>query len=104
MDRRKTLGQRIKELRKRKGISQEKLAELVGLEPPSICNIETGRNYPTFQNLEKIIDVLDVNFLDVFKFEQHQNPNDLIAEINFLLKNNPDKIKDFYKILKALVE
>ena len=104
MDNRKTLGLRIKELRKRKGISQEKLAELVELEPPSICNIETGRNYPTFQNLEKIVEVLDSTFLEVFQFSQHQTPNDLIKEINTILKKNPDRIQDFYKIIKALVE
>jgi len=104
MDRRKAFGLRLKELRKRKGYSQETLAELVNLEPPSICNIETGRNYPSFQNLEKIIDVLDVSFTDVFKFEQHQKPNDLMSEINIMLDKNPERIQDFYKILKALVE
>ena len=104
MDKKKALGQRIKELRKRKGYSQEKLAELVGLETPSICYIEVGRNYPTLQNLEKIINALDVTYVDVFKFDQHQETDDLVFEINNMMKNNPQKIKDFYKIMKALVE
>lgn len=104
MDKKKALGQRIKELRRRKGISQEKLAELVGLEPPSICYIETGRNYPTLQNLEKIVDALGVTYSNVFNFDQYQYSDDLIFEINKILKENPSKIKDFYKIIKALVE
>ena len=104
MDKRKVLGARIRELRKRKGISQENLAELVGVEPPSICNIETGRNYPTFQTLEKIVNVLELTFSDVFKFEQHQEASDLLIEIDNLLKQNPERIQDFYKILKALLE
>lgn len=98
------LGRRIKELRKRKGISQEKLAELIGIEPPSVCNIENGKNYPTLQNLEKITTVLGVTYTDVFNFDQHQDPDDLIFEINNMMKNNPEKIKDFYKIIKALCE
>lgn len=104
MDNRKALGLRLKELRKRKGLSQEALAELVNLEPPSICNIETGRNYPTIQNLEKIINALHISFMEVFNFEHQKDPRDLIQEINFILNKNPERIQDFYKILKALTD
>ena len=104
MDSKKLLGQRIRELRKRLGLKQEKLAEMVNLEPASICNIENGYNYPSFQNLEKIIKVLGVSFIDVFKFEQHQEQKDLVKEINKMLNDNPEKVKDTYKIVKALVE
>lgn len=104
MDNKKLLGKRIRELRKKKGIKQEKLAELVGLEPTSISNIENGYNYPTIQNLEKIALALNSSFVDIFKFEQHNDTKDLIYEINVMLNKNPDKTRDFYKILKALVE
>ena len=104
MDNKKLLGLRIKELRKRKNISQEQLAELTGLEPPSICNIENGKNYPALQNLEKIINILDVSFSDVFKFEHHQPDENLIFEIDKILRQNPDKVKDIYKTAKALAE
>jgi len=104
MDKKKLLGNRIRELRLKRGFKQEQLAELVGLEPTSICNIETGKNYPSFQNLEKIIDALNVTFLDVFKFSHHQENSNLVAEINSMLNENPNRIKDYYKILKALTE
>ena len=104
MNKKLYLGRRIKEIRKRNGLSQERLAELIGVEPPSICNVENGKNYPTLQNLEKIINVLGVTYTDVFNFDQHKESDDLIVEINEMLKNNPDKIKDFYKIMKALCE
>lgn len=104
MDNKVLLGKRIRELRKRNNLKQEKLAELVGLEPTSISNIENGYNYPSFQNLEKIANALNVTFVDIFKFEQHKEIENLIAEINQILKNNPEKTKDFYKIIKALVE
>ncbi len=104
MDNKVLLGKRIRELRKRNNLKQEKLAELVGLEPTSISNIENGYNYPSFQNLEKIANALNVTFVDIFKFEQHREIENLIAEINQILKNNPEKTKDFYKIIKALIE
>ncbi len=104
MDNKKLLGKRIKELRKKKGLTQEKLAELVELEPASICNIENGYNYPSFQNLEKIISVLNISFIDVFKFAHHNDRRDLVAEINSMLENSPEKIPDAYKIVKALTD
>ena len=104
MNYKEVLGQRIKELRKSKKLSQEKFAEMVGLEPPSICNIENGKNYPAFQTLEKIISVLKVSFVDIFQFEHFKQNKDLIKEISTLLKNNPDKVQDIYKIVKVLCE
>lgn len=104
MNKKKELGKRIKELRKYNKLSQEKLAELISIEPPSICNIENGKNYPTMQNLEKIVEILNVSFLDIFDFENKQDKNNLIEEIVILLKKNPDKVSDIYKIVKALTQ
>lgn len=104
MDKKKLLGQRLRELRKRKGINQEKLAELISVEPATISNIENGKNYPSMINLESILCVLESSFLDVFDFEHKKTPENLIDEINIILKNNPDKIVDFYKILIALTK
>ncbi len=104
MDKKKLLGKRIKELIKQKHISQEKLAEIIGVEPTTLSNIVTGRNYPLISTLEKILMVLDADFSDVFQFEHHNSNADLKAEIENLLENNPDRMKDFYRIAKALVK
>lgn len=104
MDTKQLLGKRLKELRKQKNLSQERLAELIGVESTTLSNIENGRNYPLFATLEKILDVLEVNFIDVFKFQHHETPENLISQINKILNDNPDRIKDFYKIAKALTE
>ena len=103
MDNKTLLGKRIKELRLRKGLSQETLAELAKIEPTSLSNIENGRNYPSFGTLEKIMKQLETNFSNVFEFSQHGNPDDLIKEINNLLHENPEKLKDAYKLIKALM-
>lgn len=104
MDRKQLLGKLLRELRKRKGINQEKLAEYINVEPATISNIENGKNYPSMINLENIIKVLNVSFIEVFDFE-HKNSNDnLIQQIDEILKNNPDKVEDFYKIIIALTK
>ena len=103
MNTKQLLGKRLKELRKQKGLSQERLAELVEIEPTSLSNIENGRNYPLFTTLEKILAILEVDFIDVFKFQHHDTHKNLMSEINKILNDNPDRMKDFYKIAKALI-
>ena len=99
------LGQRLKELRRKKNLKQEQLAELAGFNTSnSISNIENGYNYPSLQNLEKILNILDSSFLEIFDFDHHQSKKDLRSEINKILDNNPEKIQDFYKIIRALTD
>ena len=94
----------LRELRKRKGINQEKLAEMIEVDPTTISNIENGKNYPSLINLENLLNVLDSSFLEAFDFEHKNKKEDLLSQINEKLKNNPDKLEDFYKIVMALTK
>ena len=51
-----------------------------------------------------LLNVLDSSFKDVFTFEKYQDEDILRAEIERLLDEYPEKLQDFYKILKALTE
>ena len=104
MDKRELLGKRLRELRKRKGISQEKLAELINVDPTTISNIENGKNYPSMMNLENLLEVLGSSFLEAFDFEHKDNNVNLLEQIHRRLKENPEKIEDFYKIVVALIK
>ncbi len=104
MDKRELLGKRLRELRKRKGISQEKLAELINVDPTTISNIENGKNYPSMMNLENLLEVLGSSFLEAFDFEHKDNNVNLLEQIHRRLKENPEKIEDFYKIVVALTK
>ena len=104
MNKKELLGKRLRELRKRKGINQEQLAEMIDVDPTTISNIENGKNYPSLINLENLLNVLDSSFLDAFDFEHKNSSEDLIFQINEKLKTNPDKLEDFYKIIMALTK
>ena len=41
--------------------------------------------------------------LEAFNFQHHNNNEDLKAEIQQILDNNPDRMQDFYKIARALI-
>ena len=62
------LGQRIQKLRKDRKITQEQLAELVGIDPKNISRIEKGNNYPTAENLTSIAKALHVEIYELFVF------------------------------------
>jgi len=104
MNKKELLGKRLRELRKRKGINQEKLAELIEVDPTTISNIENGKNYPSMVNLERILEAIDSTFTEAFDFEHKNDTRDLILQINNRLKNNPEKVEDFYKIVIALTK
>jgi len=56
------LSSNIKKLRKRKQLSQEKLARLADISYNTIVKIESGKaNNPTFDTLSKLADVLNVS-------------------------------------------
>ena len=55
------VGARVKEARMRKHLSQAQLADLLGLTPPYISNIETGKQNMSITALAKISDVLEVS-------------------------------------------
>ena len=51
MDIKKEIGAKIKRLRQKKGLTQEKLAEQVNISTFTLIGIETGKNFMTAQTL-----------------------------------------------------
>lgn len=52
---------RVKEARKRKGLTQKQLAAYLNLSANAICEWEKGRSEPNFDTLKKIADYFDVS-------------------------------------------
>ena len=61
------IGNRIKEIRSKKGISQEKLALKSELDRTYVAGVENGKRNPSIKSLEKIINALDTDFGNFFK-------------------------------------
>ena len=51
------------ELRIQKGLTQEKLAELVGTRQSGIARLESGRSKPSIAFLEKVAKALDADLI-----------------------------------------
>ncbi len=101
----KLFGSRIKELRKENRITQEKLAELIGVEQQQICRIEKGGCFTTIETLQKMAFAFDVNIEDLFNFYHHKEKDALLAELNVLLKKaSESQIKLIYRIVKDILK
>ncbi len=60
------LGERLKDLRKKRGISQTELARLVGVTPSTISQVESSQIYPSLPALFKIAEILSVRVTSFF--------------------------------------
>lgn len=59
-------GLRVKELRLEKGLSQEKLANLAGVDRTYMTQVENGKRNISIENIRKICMALDVSIAQFF--------------------------------------
>ena len=99
------LGIRIKELRLSKKIKQCDLADMLEMERSNLTRIESGKQRPTDENLEKIARILNVNISELFEVNHIKTKSELLELINEILPNLSEKELQFcYKSLINLKE
>lgn len=84
------LGENIQTIRKLKKITQQELADAIGINMQSLSKIERGVNFPTFETLEKITKTLDVT------------PNELLSGNLQSTSHIESDIMDFLKCEERL--
>lgn len=62
----KQLGERIKELRKKTGLSQEKVALKIDMDRTYFATVELGKRNISLQNIEKIAKGLNITISELF--------------------------------------
>ena len=81
----------IKKHRLAKKMTQEELAVALGLTKKSICYFESGRTFPSQENIFKLATILDMS-LDEFVFGvSHFNHEISIPQINEMLQTLSDR-------------
>jgi len=66
MDIKQKVGERVRELRKQLGLSQEALAYKAEVDRTYMTDVENGRRNVSLEILEKIIGALEVSFTEFF--------------------------------------
>lgn len=77
MNIKKTLGEKIKRVRKQRGYTQEQLAERIDIAPRNLSKIEVGACFVTAETLEKLLVALNVTTEELFA-------NDHIKDLLYL--------------------
>lgn len=94
------LGIRIQQIRKSKKLTQEKLAEAIGLDTPNLSNIERGKRFVSAETLEKIIYALGVEEKDLFDFGHIKSKEELLAEQVLLNQASEKDLIYYYRLIR----
>ena len=96
------IGQKIKQIRKEKELSQEQLSNKIGLSRTSITNIELGKQAILGYTLFKITKALDVDIIELLPIEICDKSNVsnklVIREIAKMLKNHKKAMQNLSDI------
>ena len=67
MDIQKAFGKKVQELRKQKGVSQEKFALSIDMDRTYLASVEAGKRNISIKNIKKISDGLDISLSRLFE-------------------------------------
>ncbi|EPN9336299.1 helix-turn-helix domain-containing protein [Enterococcus faecalis] len=85
----------VARLRKERGYSQEDLANKLGVKKQTISNIERGTRYPTFDTLEKIVQVFNVSSVQLFGTEKEIE----VADTSYVM----DRMDDYEDKMQSMM-
>jgi transcriptional regulator with XRE-family HTH domain len=103
------VAQRIRELRVaygKKGLSQEELANMMGVATNTISRWETGTYEPTLNDLERLARVLNESILELFPKTNADNPkraavDALLRAASELNQSDIDELRRYAEFRKA---
>jgi len=104
MDTKELLGKRVRDLRKKRGMTQEQLAEVAGVDVKYLGSIERGIENPTVRILEKLAATLSVKVHQIFDFEHEAKGEKLLRRriIQILDKCDEKELQMILKLVSAI--
>lgn len=98
------IGQRIREARIEKGLSQDKLGKIIGVSKVTICWYENNQRTPNLENFEKLANSLGVScdYLlgrEITVVAENSNYNIKISQKDLEILSELKSYKDVYRKL-----
>jgi len=101
---RELFGERIKEIRKKRGMTQEDVAKILEIDPKSFSRIERGERSPSLDTIEKIACALSVEPKDLFEFEHLSGIKEIrVACRKILNEANEEELKILLKLIRSVM-
>lgn len=99
----KLVGAKVRAIRKRRGLTQEQLAEMIDTQHSYIGYVERGEQNVTLITLEKIANALKVDSCSLFDYEELSGRNPKIFSIvEFLSDKSDHDLEKAFLILKQV--
>lgn len=76
------IGAKLAELRRKKGFTQEQLADRLGVSAPAVSKWETDSSYPDITLLCPLARALGVNVDTLLQFEEQLSPQEAVERVN----------------------
>ena len=98
------IAESIIDARIKKGMTQKELAKKLKTKQSGIARLESGRNYPSFNSLEKIAKILDIKIINPLLLEELEekvaptfvSPVSWLANSNLTTNSNIKELKLSY--------
>lgn len=98
------LGRKLKEYRKKRNLTQAQLAESVNVDDKHISCIESGKNFPSPDLIERLATSLNIEPKDLFEFYYLQDTPDLKSDIISMLdKLNQEELSLAHKYIRTFL-
>ncbi|QOX63728.1 helix-turn-helix transcriptional regulator [Anoxybacterium hadale] len=99
---RKALGRAIKASRTENKITQEQLAEIIGVAPSHIKQLEAGNRSPSIEVLYQLAHVLNLSIDQIF-FPERKDDKELVYKIERSLQDcSVHELKVIYSTISAM--
>lgn len=93
----------LKTFRKLRKLTQEQLAEMVGVDFRYISLLENAKSFPSCELIERLTDALEISYTDLFLFEEELSREQLQKQcINMLKKLSTNNLKTIHNIVKHM--
>ena len=104
MNTKEMVGARIRDIRTRNRITQEQLAEKMGISAKYLSSIERGKENPTLNTLIRLAEGLDVDLGEVFRDLQMEDPEKRRELVLDMVRNaDEDQMRMIAKFLGAVL-
>lgn len=94
------LGKRIKQFRKKRNLTQQELADIVNMEVKSLSRIESGHNYPQYDNLVALSNALQIQPWELYFNGAKKDINKMREEIVKAMETDEKITFQLYNCLK----
>ena len=95
-------GRKIKELRLKRKLSQEELAEMIEIAERNLSKIECGKSFIRAEKIGRLAEALGVSPKDLFDFEHQKGLEEIRKELIKDIKTDDKNLRILYQIYNII--